>query len=212
MKWDHAFIIKPYYKISTNKKIVALTFDDGPSAQRTLPLIDLLNKHNIHATFFMLGSNIERYPEIAKNVYKNGNLIGNHSYDHSKLVFKQQSYIRDQIERTDELIREIGQNEIRYFRPPYSAKYLVLPIIIRKMKKTLVTGTYDPPSEYKTPMIGKNVAIEIIDNVEPGSIIYLHDGKESDVNEFIDAIETVIIELKKKGYEFVRLDEENIEY
>ncbi len=207
MKWNHALFVSPYYRLSTTENIVALTFDDGPSEKRTVPLIELLKKHDVQATFFMLGSNIEKYPGIAQNVFLYGNLIGNHSYDHQKLVFKTPSFISNQIVRTDNLIKELGQSDVRYFRPPYSAKYLALPIILKRMNKVLVTGTYDPPSEYKTPMMGKNTAMEIITNTKPGSIIYLHDGNENDAEEFIIAVDMVIVDLKKKGYRFVRLDE-----
>lgn len=65
-----------------------MTFDDGPSAERTPALLELLDKYDIKATFFMLGKNIEKYPEISRQVYEQGHLIGNHSYDHSRLILK----------------------------------------------------------------------------------------------------------------------------
>ena len=158
-----------------------------------------------------MGENIKKYPSIAKSVFKNGHLIGNHSYNHLHLIFKSSSFIKSQINSTDTLIKSLGQKNVDYFRPPYSSKYIILPLIIKSMGKTLVTGTYDLPAEYASPYIAKKVASQVISNVHPGSIIYLHDGKNISQEEFIKSVELIIIELKKKGYQFVRLDINNSE-
>jgi len=178
--WQNAFFIDPIYELTTDKKALALTFDDGPSQIRTLALLDVLNKYNIKATFFMLGKNIKKYPTTALAVFKQGHLIGNHSYDHPRLILKSPSFVRQQIKKTDLLIKLVGQEKIEYFRPPYSSKYIVLPLVLQSLGKKLVTGTYDPPSEYASPYNAKKVANEVIENARPRSIIYLHDGKNTD--------------------------------
>jgi len=207
--WQDAFFINPVYKIMTDEKVVALTFDDGPSETRTPALLDLLSKYNVKATFFMLGKNIEKYPDIAHAVYNQGHLIGNHSYNHPRLIFKSLSFVREQIKKTDLLIESLGQKDVIYFLPPYSSKYIILPLVLQSLNKELVTGTYDPPSEYNSPYNAKNVANEVIENTEPGSIIYLHDGKDSVKQQFIESAKLIIIGLKEKGYKFVRLDYKN---
>ena len=207
--WQNAFFINPIYKIATDEKIVALTFDDGPSETRTPALLDLLNQYNVKATFFMLGENIEKNPDIAQAVYDQEHLIGNHSYNHPRLIFKSSSFVREQIKKTDLLIESLGQKEVKYFRPPYTSKYIILPLVLKSLNKELVTGTYDPPSEYISPYNAKNVANEVIKNTEPGSIIYLHDGKDSDQEQFIESVKLMIVGLKEKGYKFVRLDYKN---
>lgn len=204
--WQNGLFVKPLYKINTDEKIVALTFDDGPSEERTPALLDLLDKYDVRATFFMTGKNIEKYPEIAKKVYEQGHLVGNHSYDHPRLIFKSPSFIRKQITKTDVLIQSSGQKYVKYFRPPYTSKFIILPLILKSMNKELVTGTFDPPSEYITPYNAQNVANEVIENTKPGSIIYLHDGKSSDKKQFIESVELIIVGLREKGYRFVRVD------
>jgi len=204
--WERSLFIDPIHRINIDEKVIALTFDDGPSEIRTPALLDLLSKHNVKATFFMLGKNIEKYPDIAQAVFNQGHLIGNHSYDHPRLVFKSPSFVTDQILKTEELIKEIGQEKVIYFRPPYSSKYIVLPLVLKAMDKKLVTGTYDPPSQYKSPFSAEEVANEVIKNAQPGSIIFLHDGKDSDKDQFVESIELIIIELRDQGYNFVRLD------
>jgi peptidoglycan/xylan/chitin deacetylase (PgdA/CDA1 family) len=204
--WEHAFFIDPIYKIGSGEKVIALTFDDGPSEVRTPALLNVLSEYNVKATFFMLGQNIEKYPEIAKAVFDQGHLIGNHSYDHPRMILKSRKFLKNQIIRTDHLIRYTGQNEVRYFRAPGTSKYILLPLVIKSMGKKFVTGTYDPPSEYAKDYDAGKVAGEVIENARPGSIIYLHDGKNTGEEEFIKSIELIIEGVRREGYSLVRID------
>lgn len=204
--WKHGFILQPLYTLPTNEKVVALTFDDGPSELRTPLLLDLLKKHEVKATFFMLGENIEKYKNIAQRVYDEGHLIGNHSFDHPRLILKSPDFMSKQIVSTDNLIQDLGQTQVQYFRPPYSSKYVVLPWVLKNMKKTLVTGTYDPPSEYIEPYDAQKVAQEVIENAQAGSIIFLHDGKNKDQEAFVTSVDLMISALKSEGYTFVTVD------
>jgi peptidoglycan/xylan/chitin deacetylase (PgdA/CDA1 family) len=204
--WKHALFIEPIYDIRTGEKVVALTFDDGPSEARTPALLELLDQYNTEATFFMLGQNMEKYPEIARAVFDHGHLIGNHSYDHPRMILKSRKFMKNQIIRTDSLIRLTGQKEVVYFRPPGTSKNILLPLVLKSMGKKLVTGTYDPPSEYAAAYNAEKVATEVIANAVPGSIIYLHDGKNTGKEEFIESVELIIVGLKDQGYSFVTVD------
>lgn len=195
---NHALFMSPIHKIETEEKIVALTFDDGPSDVRTPALLEILSKYKIKATFFMLGINIEKYPNIAQSVFDHGHLIANHSYDHPRLLLKSRSFTKNQITKTDQLIQSLGQTSVKYFRPPYSSKYIILPLVLRSLGKKLVTGTYDPPSEYLIPYNAKNIANEVIENTQPGSIIYLHDGRNTDQKAFVESVELIINGLQEK--------------
>ena len=165
--WTQGLILSPLYKLAANKKIVALTFDDGPSKERTPRLLMLLNKHKVQATFFMTGYNIERYPDIAKRVFHEGHLIGNHSFHHKRMIFKSPVYVAHVIDDADALIRSLGQTNVRFFRPPYSKKLIILPFLLKMRGKILVTGTYDPPSEYLSPYNSTNIAMDVISNSNP---------------------------------------------
>ena len=204
--WQHAFFIDPLFSLDSEEKVIALTFDDGPSEIRTPPLLEVLDRYQVKATFFMLGQNIEQHPDLAKAVLERGHLIGNHSYDHPRMIFKSSSFIKEQITKTDVLIRSLGQEEVRYFRPPNTSKFITLPLVIKSMGKELVTGTYDPPSEYAASFDASKVAEEVLANAKPGSIIYLHDGKSSDPEQFVESLELIITGLRMQGYRFVRLD------
>ncbi len=203
---NRALFISPIHKIETEEKIVALTFDDGPSDVRTPALLEMLEKYKVKATFFMLGINIEKYPDIAQSVFDHGHLIGNHSYNHPRFLLKSPAFTKDQIQKTDILIQSLGQFSVECFRPPYSFKHIILPLVLKALKKKLVTGTYDPPAEYLIPYDAKNIANEVIENTQPGSIIYLHDGKGTDKEAFVESVELIINGLQEKGYKFVTLD------
>ncbi len=204
--WQNALFIRPLYRLAGDEKVVALTFDDGPSEKRTPALLTMLEENNVKASFFMLGENIERYLDIARQVYEKGHLIGNHSYDHPRMIFKSFSFVRNQITKTDGLIKSAGQINIQYFQPPYSSKYIVLPLVLKAMDKTLVTGSFDPSSEYIRPFDSEKVAAEVIENAGPCAVIYLHDGKDSDAQEFVESVRLIITGLRSEGYRFVRLD------
>ncbi|MDD2657761.1 MAG: polysaccharide deacetylase family protein [Candidatus Pacebacteria bacterium] len=201
-----SLFIKPLFRIQTDQKLVALTFDDGPSAARTPALLDLLDRYNVKATFFMLGERIEEYPEIARQVFLRGHVIGSHSYSHVKLYLKPPRFVKEQLERTDALIRQAGQEEVGLFRPPYSVKFITLPLLLCLMHKQLVAGTYDPSLQYLFPYNGRLVAEQVVENIQPGAIIYLHDGREDNAKEFLMSVEMMIARLKEKGYRFVSLD------
>jgi peptidoglycan/xylan/chitin deacetylase (PgdA/CDA1 family) len=205
--WSRALFINPIYKLEMDTKVIALTFDDGPSPARTPLLLDLLDKYQVKATFFMVGQNIEKYPDIARKVVDRGHMVGNHSYSHPRMIFKSPQFVREEIAKTNQLLGGIGSGDYVYFRPPYTNKFIVLPWVLRSMGMKLVTGTYDPGTQYKTPFPAQEVSRQVIDNAQPGSIVYLHDGSSNDPELFTEAIEHIIVELKQQGYQFVTLKE-----
>ncbi|NQV02327.1 MAG: polysaccharide deacetylase family protein [Bacteroidia bacterium] len=207
--WQTLFT-KPLFVLQTDSNVVALTFDDGPLPSRTPMLLELLKKHDVKATFFMIGERIEQYPEIASQVVAEGHLIGNHSYNHPRMTFRTPVFIRNQITRTDSLIKLAGQAEIRFFRPPYLKKFIVLPLVLSSMNKTMVTGNINPPAEYTVPCNPRLVVDQVMEQIVPGSIIYLHDGfiigdPDAGSHEFVEAVELIILSLRKAGYTFVTL-------
>lgn len=205
--WDKALFMEPVYKLDTTEKIVALTFDDGPSPRRTPKLLEVLDKHNVKASFFMIGGNLEKNKGIARAVVLKGHMVSNHSYSHKRMMFKTPWYIHNEISRTNELLAEIGVKNNIYFRPPNGKKLIILPLVLKSMNMTLVTGSYDPPSQYNIPFEAEVVSAEVLDNTGPGEVIFLHDGRDDGEDEFALAVDTIITELKKQGYTFVRLDE-----
>ena len=203
---DKSLFIDPLDRIETDKRVVALTFDDGPSSARTPRLLEVLTAHNTNATFFMLGKNIEKYPQIAASVVDNGHLVGNHSYSHVRMIFKTPWFIKRDIERVDSLIRGLGQQEVGYYRPPYGDKMIVLPLLLKAMDKKMVTFDIQTMAEYREGGL-KSLAEDIVAKVRPGSIIVLHDGKDGDAEEYADQVKKIITDLRAQNYEFVTIEE-----
>jgi peptidoglycan/xylan/chitin deacetylase (PgdA/CDA1 family) len=185
--------------VNTEEKVVALTFDDGPNPPYTDQILDILDRYQIKATFFVIGRNVEKYPKTVRLILSKGHELGNHSYSHARMIFKSPSFIRSEIEKTDRLLNELGVTQDIHFRPPYGRKLLVLPYIITKMhKKNIMWSTDSADYEVPNPEAIKN---NVLEHVRHGSIILLHDG-EGDRSQTVVATEMLIKEMKEKGYEF----------
>ena len=193
--------------LSTAKKVVALTFDDGPYPPYTQELLKVLAEENVQATFFMVGANAAAHPEIVRQVAQAGHVIGVHTLNHidlQKLDKKQQTY---QIVVGKMLLQELTGVEPKLFRPPHGFRdWQVLGIAERAGLKTvnwsvLSKDWLNPPPE--------EIAKRTLDKVQPGSIILLHDG-DSPYNKAprantVQAVKLIIKELKARGYEFVTI-------
>ncbi len=193
------------YRIDTNEKVVALTFDDGPTERGTKPILELLQREGIEGTFFLNGKSIKANPHLARMLIDAGHEIGNHSYSHKRMVFMSYSKVAQEVESTTELIRSLGyRNEIR-FRQPYGKSLLMLPYYLDK--KDITTVTWDVESETFTKGEDTPQKIEqrTLNSVKPGSIILFHvmygDGST------LDALPKIITKLKKRGYRFATVSE-----
>ncbi|MCA1010620.1 polysaccharide deacetylase family protein [Halobacillus halophilus] len=190
------------YKVETNQKVVALTFDDGPT-ENADHILALLNEKDIKATFFLIGNEIESNHEEAKKIVKEGHQIGNHSYSHQRMIFKSPSFIQKEIEKTDELIRNIGYKGEIDFRPPNGKKIAALPYYLSKHNKDTITWNIEPDTLFTDP----DDKMEYVkEKVTPGSIILLHPMYDK-TGEDIIALEGIIDSLLNKGYKFVTVNE-----
>ena len=184
-------------RVETSEKVVALTFDDGPHPAHTPGVLAVLDEHQVKATFFMMGRNVERYPAVAREVRRRGHEIGNHSYSHPKLVLMSPRRVREEIERTDELLRGIGVSGDIHFRPPHASKFIVLPWVLVQMNKLSVLGDVDPEEWKQRP--AAVMTESILRQVRPGSIIGLHDpmGRET-----LRTLQNILPALAARGYRF----------
>ncbi|WP_240904132.1 polysaccharide deacetylase family protein [Bacillus sp. N1-1] len=193
------------YKVETNQKVVALTFDDGPT-ENVDDILTLLNDHNIKATFFLIGNEIEKNQEEAKAIVNEGHQIGNHTYSHQRMIFKSPWFIKEEIEKTDELIRHGGYKGEIDFRPPNGKKIVGLPYYLSTHNKETITWNVEPDTAY-TDVANK---IEFVKgNVTPDSIILIH-AMYDKTGEELKAIEGIIQSiqsLSNKGYKFVTVNE-----
>ena len=188
-------------QIETNQKLVALTFDDGPT-KNVSQILPLLDKYNAKATFFLIGEEIEKHPEEAKKIVDAGHQIGNHTYSHNRMVFKTPSYIKEEIQKTDQLIQKAGFKGEIDFRPPNGKKLVGLPYYLNKYNRDTITWNIEPDSYYTNASDKVNYVTE---NIKPGSIILMHPMYDDTDNE-LQAIEGVLQTLSNEGYQFVTVN------
>jgi peptidoglycan/xylan/chitin deacetylase (PgdA/CDA1 family) len=188
--------------VKTTDRVVALTFDDGPSPWHTPKVLNELDRHHVKATFFMMGRNVERYPDVARDVLRRGHEIGNHSYSHPKLILMSPQRVRDEIERTDKLLRDIGVSGEIHFRAPHASKFIVLPYVLQQMGKLNVMGDVSADEWRQRP--AAVMTESILRQVRPGSIIGMHDpaGAES-----LRTLENILPALIAQGYRFETVSE-----
>ncbi len=204
---------KNIVRLSTDQRIVALTYDDGPSPPYTDQLLDILAKHNVKATFFLIGKRIERHPETVDRMIAEGHQIGNHTYNHPVLGFLPPFYVQRQIERTDDLIRQHGIVEEIVFRAPMLTRFLPVAYVLAKLDRTHISGdvwSWDWTTQ-NPDKIAETVVKKTLSSTGAGSIIVLHDGKAENKNAnrsgTIEATDRIITALKQNGYQFVRLSD-----
>lgn len=181
---------------------VALTFDDGPHATNTPRLLEMLKQRNVKATFFCVGQCVAEYPEIARRIVDEGHEIASHSWSHPNLIPMRESSVRDQLERTHQVIKQATGVEVKNFRPPYGN--------FTQRQRNWAHAAYGyriimwdvDPLDWKVRR-ASHVENEIVSRTRPGSIILAHDIHKSTV----DAMPATLDTLLAKGFKFVTVAE-----
>lgn len=187
------------------KKVVALTFDDGPWPNQTSKVLDILKAEKVPATFFTVGLRVRREPGLAKRIVAEGNAIGNHTYHHVDLTGAKPDVLRREIRGENDVVRWVTGTTPKWFRPPMGRIDGPAYSAIKAAGLRPVLWTVDPQDWRKGAEAGR-IAKSVIAAAKPGSVILLHDGG-GDRSQTIKALPWIIHELRKKGYEFVLLDD-----
>ena len=190
-------VIKNDKIIDPKLPVVALTFDDGPS-RYTKDIIDTLKSNNVNATFFVLGNKIEIYKDIISESIKNGNEIGNHSYNHKWLSKLSTNELLDQINKTQDILKETVNYTPTCFRPTYGS---VNNKIRKSINLSITLWTIDT-KDWKINSVDRIVERAIKD-IEDGDIILMHDIFQRSS----EALKKIIPRLKEQGYQFVTISE-----
>ncbi|WP_233080294.1 polysaccharide deacetylase family protein [Rheinheimera soli] len=193
-------------KVDTEQKLVALTFDDGPTPQYTAGILQLLELYQVKATFFVTGAETQRYMTQAKQIVAAGHQLGNHSWFHNRMLLMSLDDISREIEGTDQQIREAGFQGDILFRPPYGKKLLMLPWYLASTNRTNIMWDIAPETFDQDSEDPQSMATEVLEQVEPGSIVLLHlmyKNREASRT----ALPIIIKGLKAKGYRMVTVSE-----
>lgn len=192
-------------RVDTTEKIIALTFDDGPSRAYTDEVLGLLAHYDVHATFFLTGKEMAANPEHTRRLLASGHQLANHSFSHPRMVLMSQTAIAKEIEQTDLLIRQAGYQGDIVFRPPYGKKLLGLPWYLKQQNRLTVMWDLEPESDAALAKDAEAMAQYVIDNAKPGSIILLHVMYQSRQSSR-DALPLIITGLQQQGYRFVTVN------
>lgn len=211
--FDQAIIVRKgtFYRAEVSEKVVALTFDDGPSPEWTPKILDELKKVGVKATFFMIGKYVEKYPQIARRVAEEGHDIGNHSYDHKVLIYYRMKTLEREINEAEKVIKDVTGVETHYFRPPKAWLTYQEKEKIKEMGYEVILWTLN--SKDWVTFDDKYIVRFLVHNVEPGDIILFHDGggvfstEGGNRRETVKAIPLLVEKLREKGYRFVTITE-----
>jgi peptidoglycan-N-acetylglucosamine deacetylase len=202
--YGHSFI-----GLEPGSRTLALTYDDGPNDPDTLRLLEVLARHDVKATFFVLGKFVQQRPEIVRALASAGHAIGNHSWDHPRLIFASNTELRRQIKQTQSAIFDACGVTPTLFRPPYGGRRPGTLTAVRALGLEPVMWNvtcYD----WK-PTSADKVVAHAQRQIRGGDVILMHDGDQlamgADRKHTVEATDRLISQYKREGYEFVTIPE-----
>lgn len=188
----------PLSAASAQTKLVALTFDDGPSPVYTPQVLSVLDEKNVKATFFLVGKWLPGKQALVRQMAADGQQIGNHTFNHVKLTCDSAEQIRSEIDRTDQALAAITGQTDYMVRPPFGARSSA---VISAIDAPVILWSIDPAAGEQVP--GDQMARFVISRAKDGDIILLHDTTQYN----LDAVPLIIDGLHRRGFEFVTVDE-----
>ncbi len=190
-----------------NSRQLALTYDDGPNDRYTHDLLEVLAKHSVHATFFLIGGYVKLRPQIVREISQAGHVIGNHTFTHPLLIFKSEAEIRRELAACSSAIEDAIGQPVNFFRPPFGGRRPAVLRIARKLGLEPImwnVTAYDwsaPPAA--------QIETKVHTQIHGGSVILLHDGGHkqigADRSQTILATDHLISRCRNEGYEFVTI-------
>lgn len=189
---------------SRSKKLIALTFDDGPHPKETNQVLDVLKKYNVKGTFFIAGKHANWYPEPLVRASREGHEIGNHTFNHPDISNLTSSQIEEEIIKCEEILVKLTGKKPKLFRPPFgSYRKEELAKIARKHDYKVILWTTIDARDWQNPAASK-IASTIVNNAKNGDIVLLHDYA---TNNTVEALDIIIPQMISKGFEFVTVSE-----
>lgn len=190
-------------RVETSERLIALTFDDGPTERGVSTVLPILERTGAKATFFLVGQSVAERPELARRLAEAGHELGNHTYTHRRMLLRWPTTYADEIARTDAVLRKAGEPNPRLLRPPYGKRLVGLPLAAGKLGyKTIMWDVGDPPEMEDE----RAYAAAILFKARPGSIVLMHPmhGQGEVVGR---ALPIIIENLQARGFRLVTVSE-----
>jgi peptidoglycan/xylan/chitin deacetylase (PgdA/CDA1 family) len=203
----------------SNERVVALTYDDGPNPPYTDRILSVLERERVHATFFLVGRAVKADPGTVRREVRDGDAIGNHTWDHAHLIVMRRSQIHRSLLRTDAAIFAAAHVRTKLFRPPFGARDWPVMQVANKLGYTVVMWSVPLAKDWEYPP-APTIAKRVLKYVKDGSIFVLHDGNRGmlcgprhlnphlcDRSQDVEATRLIVETLKREGYRFVTVPE-----
>jgi polysaccharide deacetylase family sporulation protein PdaB len=198
-------LYEPIHRINTSKKVVALTFDDGPDAKYTPMILEVLHRNRVPATFFVLGSQAEKHPRVMQWIQKAGHEIGNHGYHHYDLHKLTEQEIYDEIKQAEKAILKTTGVLAQYYRPPGGVITHDVMNAVQACGYDLIRWSVDP-QDWSLARTASVIASSVKQHVTSGDIILFHDGGLNQ-RQTLAALQELITDLRSRGYRFVTISQ-----
>ena len=181
---------------------IALTFDDGPTPGVTERVLEILQEHDMFATFFVIGQHAAQHPDLLRRIRDGGHELGNHTYSHHRHgLFRHGRYWKDQIRRTDDVIAQATGHTTHWFRPPMGFKSPAIARAASEAGHEIVTWTRRAFDGF--PTTSDAIEHHLVGRIEPGDIVLMHDGFEPDrprdLSPLIDALPRILDSIRERG-------------
>lgn len=183
---------------------IAITFDDGPHKTKTPEILDILKKYDVPATFFVVGSCAENYPDIISRELAEGHEIGNHTFSHISLVNGDMSEMEKEILMTERMLFENFEYRPKLFRPPEGVCNKKIASVAASLDYSVILWNIDTRDWAHTSK--DDIVNMVLRNIESGDIILFHDAISGE-SHTAEALKVIIPALKEKGYKFVKVSE-----
>jgi peptidoglycan/xylan/chitin deacetylase (PgdA/CDA1 family) len=191
--------------LGRGSKQLALTYDDGPNDPHTLRLLEVLARHHVQATFFLIGRYVEQRPDIVRDLVKAGHVIGNHTFSHPLLIFKSERELRTQLDDCDRALTDAVGEHSNLFRPPFGGRR---PAVLRIARQRGLEPIMWNVTGYDwNATSAEHIERKVTRQVRGGNVILLHDGGHRDFGAdrayTVTATDRLISRYQAEGYEFV---------
>ena len=196
---------RTFIGLDRGSRQIALTYDDGPNDPHTLRLLEVLAKHGVQATFFLIGRHAEDLPGLVNEIAKAGHVIGNHTFSHPLLIFKSTSEIRGELIRCQAVLHDAIGKHSNLFRPPFGGRR---PAVLRVARELGLEPVMWNVTGYDwTAPPGEKIERKVAKQIRGGDVILLHDGGHkqigADRSQTVIATDRLIARYTDEGYEFV---------
>lgn len=191
--------------VKTNHKAVAFTFDDGPNPFYTPQVLEIFEKVSGHATFFMIGEQMVKSPEVVNQVIERGHEIGNHTYTHSNLTELNADDCYKEIESTDQLITKLTGQKPKLLRPPFLSFNQEVGHVVERFDYHAISALNTDATDWEQPGV-EHIFTKSLAHVDNGSILIFHDGF-GDRSQTIEAVRQLVTRLSEQGYELVTVSQ-----